>query len=188
MKAFTAPLLSATLLAMPLGLGACAISEPPRPSLSADMTALSPARKQEINALNSVASLLIDAETGYRDAARMPDNERRVQRSLDALADQRARELDEVQRRVMTLGGEPDQCGGVGGAPSRLYADLQTVVANDPRVALDAVLRTERALLKRLKTRLRQAETRASKDLLIRLHGQVAADIRALERLRAEDT
>ncbi len=191
MKAFTAPLLSAMALALPLGLplglAACATSAPPQPALSADMTALSPSRMKEISALNSVASLLIDAETGYRDAAQIPDNEQRVQRSLLALAAQRSREREAVQRRVGTLGGEPDQFGAVLGAPGRAYTDLQTVFANDTRVALDAVLRSERTLLKRLKRHLRETETRVSKDLLIRIHGQVAADIRALERLRAEE-
>lgn len=184
MKVFTASLVSAFALT----LAACATSEPPQPSLSADMSSLTPDRLAEINALNAVASLLIDAETNYRDAALMPDNEPRVQRSLNALAKQRAREREQVQRRVGVIGGEPDQFGGALGAPGRLYADLQTVVANDTRVALDQVLRTERALMKRIKQRLRETETRASKDLLIRIHGQVAADVRSLERLKAEET
>ncbi|MEM7767051.1 MAG: DUF2383 domain-containing protein [Pseudomonadota bacterium] len=192
MKVFTAPIVSVfalTLpLALPLGLAACATSEPPQPALSADMSSLTPERTAEIGALNAVASLLIDAETGYRDAARMPDNEPRVRKSLNALADQRAEELLRVQRRVGVLGGEPDQFGGAMGAPSRLYADLQTIVSNDTRVALDSVLRTERALMKRIKRRLPDAETATSKKLLRTIHGQVAADIRALERLKAEET
>jgi len=192
MTVFTRSIVSA--LALPIclaasfGVTACATSEPPQPGLSADMTALSESRLQEINALNAVASLLIDAGTSYRDAALMPDNEPRVRNSLNALADQRARELLAVQRRVNTLGGEADQFGGVGGAPSRLYADLQTVVADDTRVAIDATLRVERALMKRISARLPDTQTDRSKALLRTIHGQVAADIRALERLKAEET
>ncbi|MEM0986930.1 MAG: DUF2383 domain-containing protein [Pseudomonadota bacterium] len=184
MKVFTKTLVSALVW----GLTACATSEPPQPAPGADMTSLKPERLAEINAMNQVASLLIDAEVGYRDASLIPDNEPRVTRSLVALADQRQRELRQVQRRVMALGGEPDQFGGIGGAPSRLYADLQTIVSNDTRVALDAVLRTERALMKRIKRKLPETETQSSRALLRTIHGQVAADIRSLERLKAEET
>ncbi|MEL6286414.1 MAG: DUF2383 domain-containing protein [Pseudomonadota bacterium] len=171
-----------------LSLAACATSEPPRPGLSADMTSLSESRIEEIGALNSVATLLIDAETSYRNAARMTDNGRRVRASLNALADQRAKELLKVQRRVNALGGEADQYGGAFGAPSRLYADLRTVVANDTEVAIDATLRVENALLKRIKAKLPDTRTDRSRTLLRTIHGQVAADIRSLERLKAEET
>ena len=165
---------------------ACTTSEPAQPAFSADLPARSDVAASEIAALNNIASILIDAEAFYRDAAQIPDNEPRIRRSLNALADQRERELDRIRARVTVLGGEADQFGGPLYTGHRVYTGVRTVFSDDGRVAIEEVLRTERELMRRVSSRLKRAETPETKRLLRTIRAQVEADIRSLEQLKSD--
>lgn len=177
-------LLAATALAT-AGVTACATSQP-EPMRAADAPELAPQTKAEISALNDLASIFIDAEALYREAAVMPDNDQRVNVSLEALADQRTVELEKLQNRVTTLGGEADQFGEALGTGHRVFTIARTAFSDDTEVAIEEVLRGERYIVDQINKHMTETYTPETKAMLKTIRTQVQADIDSLVNLKKE--
>ena len=148
-----------------------------------DEPGLSAETQTEIDALNKVVSVLIDAEEIYGQAAKMPDEDPRVSESLTALWTSTQSQVETVQERVVALGGEADEAGEALGTGHRAFAVLRTMVDEDTDVALEEVLRGERYLVETIESAMEDVTSTESKTLLAGMKAQVQADIASLETL-----
>lgn len=139
--------------------------------------------RAEINALNEITSILIDAEAIYMQASDMPDKNEGVRVFLKDLAAERESQTVALQQRVMTLGGEPDQFGEAIGTTHRAFASLRTLFDNDTEVAIEEVLRGERYIVEEIGKVLEGDISEEGEAILEALRADVMDDIVRLEDL-----
>jgi len=176
------------LMATALSLtGACAMSSDPAPQLTEDVPALSESRTEEIGTLNHLASVFIDANNLYAQAAELPDADgKRVPDSLTALAAARAGIATELQERVVELGGEADTVGEALGSGHVAFTYLRTALDNDTEVAVEEAIRGETYIRDELEKALTTSMTAESRTRLEQILAQVKADLASLEQLDTE--
>jgi uncharacterized protein (TIGR02284 family) len=167
--------------------GACAMSSDPAPQRLADAPALSESRTEEIGQLNHLASIFIDANNLYAQAAELPDdNGSRVPASLKALATAREEIATELQERVVALGGEADTMGEALGSGHVAFTYLRTAIDNDTEVAVEEAIRGETYIRDEIDKALQTSMTADSKAMLQRVSAQVKADLASLQKLDRE--
>lgn len=166
-------------------LGACAMSPDPSVTASAEMQPVSvaPPNAGEIERLNDLAGILIDAEELYKDAAEMPDNKKGVSKKLAELAMERKSQREYLQARIQKLGGAPDTTGEFLGTGHRAFAQMRTVFDEDSEVAIEEVLRGERYILEQINDTLETNPSEDTVDLLTILKNDVEVHIDELNRL-----
>jgi uncharacterized protein (TIGR02284 family) len=178
-------LFKTALLATALSLtGACAMSGDPAPQRLADAPTISESRTEEIGALNHLASIFIDANNLYGQAAELPDdNGYRVPASLNALAAARADIATDLQERVVALGGEADTMGEAVGTGHVAFTYLRTALDNDTEVAVEEAIRGETYIRDEVDKALAMSMTAESRTMLQQVSAQVKADLASLQQL-----
>lgn len=146
-----------------------------------DESNLTAETQAEIDALNGIISILIDAEEIYSQAADMPDDNEDVRMILADLAVERENQTIALQKRVRALGGEPDEFGEAVGTTHRAFAQLRTIVDNDTEVAIEEVLRGERYIVDEIGKLLTGDITPEGELILETLRNEVYLDIQRLE-------
>ncbi len=176
-------LMTASVLAL---TSACAVTETPTPQLVEDVEPMTVQQKEEIETLNKVASILIDAENLYQKAADIPDNaDTRVQTTLDDLAVERGASVKAIQTRVTELGGEADTFGEAIGSAHVGFTYLRTALSNDTEVAMEEVIRGEEYIAKEIEEAMDDVTSQESRSMLVALHEDVRADLAALKELKS---
>ena len=137
----------------------------------------------EIEALNHIISILIDAEALYADAANIPDSNEQVRDILAQYAIRRGDQAIELQERVAALGGTADEWGEAIGTTHRALTQFRTLFDNDTEVAIEEVLRGERYIVDEIGEALTGDLTPQGEIILEALRVQVVADIERLETL-----
>jgi uncharacterized protein (TIGR02284 family) len=171
----------ATVLSM---TGACAMTSEPAPQRLEDSGNLSESRTEEIGELNHLASIFIDANNLYAQAAELPDNDaKRVPASLSALADARGEIATELQERVVALGGEADTMGEAAGSGHVAFTYLRTAIDNDTEVAVEEAIRGKKYIRDEVNKALGMSLTAESRTMLQQVSAQVKADLASLEGL-----
>ncbi len=141
--------------------------------------------EDEVDELNEIASILIDAEELYTDAANLPDGDDEVREHLVALSAERAEQREEIQQLVIDKGAEPDTYGEALGTAHRAFAQLRTTVSEDSVVALEEVLRGEKYIVDEINARL-EGDDVMSPEALHLLH-MIKMDVSAsVEKLEAK--
>ena len=148
-----------------------------------DEANLSAEARAEIDAMNKITSILIDAEAIYTQASDMPDKNEGVRLFLKDLAAERESQTVALQQRVLALGGEPDQFGEAVGTTHRAFASLRTLFDNDTEVAIEEVLRGERYIVEKIGKVLEGDISEEGETILETLRADVMADITRLEDL-----
>ena len=148
-----------------------------------DEANLSAEAQAEIDAINKITSILIDAEEIYKQASDMPDKNEGVRMVLKDLAAERETQTVALQQRVMALGGEPDQFGEATGTTHRIFANLRTLFDNDTEVAIEEVLRGERYIVEKIGKVLEGDISEEGEEILEALRADVMSDITRLEDL-----
>lgn len=176
------------LMATALSLSAaCAMTSEPAPQRLADAATISESRTEEIGTLNHLASVFIDANNLYSQAAELPDNDaKRVPASLTALAAARDDIATELQDRVVKLGGEADTMGEALGTGHVAFTYLRTALDNDTEVAVEEAIRGETYIRDELDKALATSMTAESRALVQQISAQVKADLASLQQLDRE--
>ncbi|MBB34771.1 MAG: hypothetical protein CME88_03935 [Hirschia sp.] len=179
-------ILTSTALATAVLIGGCATASSPDNAPMADAKSMSAETKSEVNHLNTLVSILIDAEALYKEAAMVPDEDARVPESLKALAASRANYREQLQERVIALGGEPDTSGEAIGTAHRAFMEARTVVDDDTETAVEETIRGEKYIIKQVKKQLDENPSAQTRTILNSLLGQLNADLASLKKLDAE--
>lgn len=148
-----------------------------------DETNLSNEARAEIDALNGIISILIDARAIYEQASDMPDDNETVRLVLKDLASERETQMITLQQRVESIGGEADQFGEAVGTGHRIFAQIRTAFDNDTEVAIEEVLRGERYIVDEIGKTLEGDISEEGEAILETLRDKVYADIKRLEDL-----
>ena len=151
-----------------------------------DETNLSDEARAEIDALNGIISILIDARAIYDQASDMPDDNEMVRSVIKDLASEREAQLIALQQRVESIGGEADQFGEAVGTGHRAFAQVRTVFDDDTEVAIEEVLRGERYIVDEIGKTLVGDISAEGETILEALRDEVYADIKRLEDLDDE--
>ncbi len=144
---------------------------------------LAEAREEEVEMLNDVTSVFIDAEALYGDAAKLPDNDDQVRMIITQIAQERAAQRADLQEYVSQLGGEPDSMGEALGAGHRVFTQMRTAFSNDSAVALQEVLRGEHYIVDEIGKALEKGDNLSgvSIEKLNLIRANVMEDIREIE-------
>ncbi|MFC7291889.1 PA2169 family four-helix-bundle protein [Hirschia litorea] len=144
---------------------------------------LADAREEEVEMLNDVTSIFIDAEALYGDASKLPDNDDQVRMIITEIAQERAAQRADLQAYVNELGGEPDSMGEALGAGHRAFTQMRTAFSNDSAVALEEVLRGERYIVDEIGKVLQKGDNLSgvSIEKLNMIRANVMEDIREIE-------
>lgn len=144
---------------------------------------LADAREEEVEMLNDVTSIFIDAEALYGDAAKLPDNDETVRMIISEIAQERSAQRADLQSYVSQLGGEPDSMGEALGAGHRVFTQMRTAFSNDSAVALQEVLRGERYIVDEIGKVLEKGDNLSgvSIEKLNLIRANVMEDIREIE-------
>ncbi|MET0546982.1 MAG: PA2169 family four-helix-bundle protein [Caulobacterales bacterium] len=143
MKITSAPFI-ATLISLGLAsISACATSSP-APVSSSPETALQ--TNQDVEALNNLTAITIDAGSLYKQASDIAKNTE-LKSELLFLSGKRAKLADELQTKTASLGGAPTQSGQALGVGHRAFTDLRGIFENNEKVAAAEVLRGENNLV-----------------------------------------
>lgn len=119
--------------------------------------------KQVISVLNDLIETLKDGEKGFRMAAQGVDR-KDIEQLFLKYAEQRAQFVDELQREVRKLGGDPDESGSFAGAIHRGWINIKSAVTGRDEEAVlaecergedSAVRNFEEALKKNLPENVR---------------------------------
>lgn len=169
----------------PLALAACATDEmtSSQANMVAENNAVSDVHDAEIAELNELVSIYIDASTLYDEAADIPDNDEAVRDELQSLASERAKERDDLQARVIALGGRPDEMGQAVGTGHRAFTQLRTLVDQDSEVAIEEVLRGEKYIAEEIDEALEGTITVETREMLTALKSETQQNIADLEKL-----
>lgn len=178
-------LLATVALTVPLAFGACSTAGlTPAEEAVAERTApMSEAMQAEVTELNDLTRVYIDAAALYKQAADIPDESNGLKPALLQLAKEKNEQREELQERVMMLGGEPAEMGEALGTMHRGFTSLRTIVDNDSEVAVEEVLRGERYILDEINDAMPKAITPESKALLAELRTNAEAEIARLEQI-----
>ena len=174
-----------TAIAAPLALGACAnagLSESEQ-AASAVTTAQADYLKEEISALNSITSIYIDAAALYKQASQLPDENNGLAPMLMELHDERNADREQLQDRVIALGGQPATLGEPIGTGHRTFTTLRTIVDDDSEVAVEEVLRGEKYIHDELAKVSAMQLTPDTRALVETLDADVQSEISKLEQL-----
>lgn len=140
------------------------------------------AERTEIETLNRMVSILIDANTLYHEAANIPD-EPGIAEPIRTLATKREGQRDELQKIIMTLGGAPDTYGEALGTAHRSWTQGRTVMENDTKVAIQEVLRGEYYIIEIIDGCHDVPLSEVSRNWLDDLRGDTEDDIEVLQSL-----
>ncbi|MAK61555.1 MAG: hypothetical protein CMK09_11285 [Ponticaulis sp.] len=165
-------------------LGACAVtSEPANYEAAQTQPDVAPASAAEIERLNDLVSVYIDAEALYTEAAELPDNQPMVREELAKLAEERSKQREYLQARVAKLGGEPDTAGEALGTTHRVFTEMRTVFSEDSEAAIEEVLRGERYIVEEISEFMTTSPTEDTVELLVILRDDAEIHIEELEKL-----
>jgi len=93
-----------------------------------------------IDALNDVTKTLIDSQKGYQKAAEITADDHAV---LSAEFSRRSAErlnlVGRFQQQVVSMGGEPQDDGGMAGSAHRAWTDFSSMFTSDADAALEAI-------------------------------------------------
>jgi len=146
--------------------------------------------KEAISVLNDLIETLKDGEKGFRIAAQGVDR-KDIQQLFLKYAEQRSKFVDELQREVRKLGGDPDESGSLAGAIHRGWINIKSVVTGqDEESVLAECERGEDSAVRNYEEALKKNLPESVRSLIQKQYTQVkeAHDtIRDLEK-RAELT
>lgn len=140
------------------------------------------AERNEIETLNRMVSILIDANTLYHEAANIPD-EPGIAEPIRTLATKRDRQRGELQKLIMTLGGKPDTFGEALGTAHRSWTQGRTVMESDTKVAIQEVLRGEYYIIEVIDGCHDVPLSEVSRNWLNALRSDTEAEIEILQSL-----
>ena len=111
-------------------------------------------KTDEITALNTLTTTLIDSVEGYRDAAENSESGR-FQELFRGMADERSRTVEDLRAEVRRLGGEPENDQSTMGAMHQRWLDLKAAVTGrDDKAIINEVERGEDYLKEKFETAL----------------------------------
>jgi len=146
--------------------------------------------KEAISVLNDLIETLKDGEKGFRIAAQGVDR-KDIQQLFLKYAEQRSKFVDELQREVRKLGGDPDESGSLAGAIHRGWINIKSAVTGqDEESVLAECERGEDSAVRNYEEALKKNLPESVRSLIQKQYAQVqeAHDtIRDLEK-RAELT
>jgi uncharacterized protein (TIGR02284 family) len=140
------------------------------------------ATETEIETLNQMVSILIDANTLYREAAALPD-EPGIAAPIIKIADKRNVQRSELQDIIMESGAAPDTYGEALGTAHRSWTQARTAMESDTKVAIQEVLRGEYYIIKIIDECHQGPLSEKSSDWLNVLKEDVNTDIETLQTL-----
>ncbi len=140
-------LMTVAAAAAAFGVAACATATAPA-STDAQVSETVQSDKN-VDALNSLASIAIDAEALYRELAQIVDNAD-LKAELLFLAGERAKLAAALQTKVAAMGGVPAEAGQALGFGHRIFTDMRSAFENDEKVAASEVLRGEQYLVDKM--------------------------------------
>jgi len=146
--------------------------------------------KEAISVLNDLIETLKDGEKGFRIAAQGVDR-KDLQQHFLKYAEQRSKFVDELQREVRKVGGDPDESGSLAGAIHRGWINIKSAVTGqDEESVLAECERGEDSAVRNYEEALKKNLPESVRSLIQKQYAQVqeAHDtIRDLEK-RAELT
>lgn len=148
-----------------IGAVGCATAEAPRTETSE--IAGNRQEERDIDALNSIASIVIDSAALYREAAQLADGSG-VRDELNRFAEQHDRLAADLQTEITRRGGVPTESGKALGFGHRVFADIRTVFADDDKVATREVVRAERYLVDEMQEAINNPEVSAGAQAFLR--------------------
>ena len=179
-------LMSTAALGGALAISACAVTAPPTEAAanSEYVQTADNASKEEVKALNDIASMLIDATALYEDAAELPDSDPQISTALTELAAERDAQREDLQMRIKAMGVEAYTMGSPVGPHVRLFGDIRTAFEDDSEVAVEEVLRSERYLATNIGEALEEGSlNQSSIQMLTELRDTIQVEIAKLEEL-----
>jgi uncharacterized protein (TIGR02284 family) len=100
------------------------------------------ASNNDVDVLNDLIEVTLDSADGYRQAADTAKSPR-LKDLFTRRAGQRQSMVRELQQRVRTLGGDPEDDGSILAAAHRTFLKLKDIVGDDDKNALEEVERGE---------------------------------------------
>ncbi len=170
-----------------VGLGACAQIKNdarPDPALAARMQA-DPAIASETQSLNRLTRIAIDANRLYDQAAENADDPD-LQAALRTLSEQRKTFAQNLQNRVVILGGKPAETGQATGAVHRSFLALRGLVQNDSVAAVEEVYRGETYIIEQLNRALQGSLSPESRQLVQGEYERVTATRERVEQVKLQ--
>lgn len=137
-----------------------------------------------ISLLNDLIEICQDGHHGFATAAE--DAEDQDLRSIfEQYAMERSRFATELQTRIRSLGGDPDQHGSVSGKLHRGWIDLKSAIAsNEPHAVLAECERGEDAAVKAYREALEKDLDLATRDIIARQYSSIQSAHDRVKQLR----
>ena len=135
------------------------------------------AESADVDALQDLTRILIDASSLYEEAAKDAQNDAYAA-ELQTLSASREEMASMFQQRVIDLGGEAPEHGQALGTAHRVFMEARTLGDEDTRVAVEEVLRGEEYLADEMR------ETAENDDLSPGTRAFVSAQLPAVEQDR----
>ena len=140
--------------------------------------------KNDVNALQALASTLTDSINGYEEAASVAGNEA-ISGFLHAKAQERRQITQAFRSRIATLGGNSDVSGSASAALHRRFLDLRSIFQNDTKAAVAEVERGESYLKDRFESYVADLNISAeTRDFLRSTYEQVRFDHARWDQLK----
>lgn len=121
-------------------------------------------QSRDLECLNHIATMLIDARKVFARAARIVDDQDVIDR-LERTMGERDRLLSDIRALILSLRGAPQPEGSITGAAHQAFLDVRAIFDRDARAALAEVKRGERHLRDEMRRAIRNdalsAEVRA---------------------------
>lgn len=162
MKTF-APLVLTCAVALTAG---CQTATSPAPA-SIESPATAVQANANVEALNKLTAVTIDAGTLYKEAANIANNPD-LKSELLYLSGKRAKLAGDLQLKVKEVGGVPIERGKATGVGQRAFAQVRSVFADNEKVAATEVLDSEEALLKEMNSVLGNNDVSEDAKTLVR--------------------
>lgn len=173
-------LLAASAVLLICGSAACATNDANNtaPVARADTAQT----ERDVDRMNSLTSILIDAGALYRDSAEKV-NIAGLRDELLYFAGEREKLADVFQRESASVGGVPAEKGQALGFGHRIFTDMRAAFEDDEKVAAREMLRGEQYLLDELTKTANDQDLSAS----VRSFSAAYIDAVAKDRDRARD-
>jgi uncharacterized protein (TIGR02284 family) len=140
--------------------------------------------KNDVNALQALASTLTDSINGYEEAASVA-GDGAISQFLHAKAQERRMITEAFRSRIAALGGEPDVSGSASAALHRRFLDLRSIFQNDTKAAVAEVERGENYLKDRFESYIADLNISAeTRELLRSTYEQVCFDHARWDQLK----
>ncbi|QYM78017.1 PA2169 family four-helix-bundle protein [Horticoccus luteus] len=140
--------------------------------------------EKTISILNDLVETCNDGHHGFRTAGEDAEDQE-LRNLFEQFAAERQRFTGELQNRIRSLGGDPDQHGSVSGTLHRGWIDIKSAIAsNEPHSVLAECERGEDAALKAYREALKKDLDLATRDIVSRQLTAIQAAHDRVKQLR----